>query len=75
VHVVVDQAGNHGTSAQVDAACGRCRQFCDFGITSHGNDPVAANGDRLRQGKTLVDGDDLPVRQDHVWRGLLGEHD
>ena len=43
----------------------------DLLIGPDGDDPIAADGDGLRNREALVDGDDLAVRQDDIRRRLL----
>src|SRR5215467_15611032 len=45
---------------------------CDFRIRSHGNDPVAQNGDGFRPGTGLVDGPNLGVGDHKIGGRRLG---
>ena len=71
MHVVVDESGNDRTPAQVDAPRGRRCELRHLGISADSDDAIAADGDGLGDREALVDGDDLSVREDDVWRGLL----
>ena len=58
----------------------RSGEPADVLIRAGGYDAVASDRDRLRNGKPVVDRDDLPVRKNQIRRGLLrtqrrkGEH-
>jgi hypothetical protein len=71
VHVVVDEPGNNCPPARVDAARVRTRMPGDFLVAANGNDPIAADGDGLRDREALVNGDDLAVRDDEIGRQPL----
>ena len=69
--MVVDESGHDGSSAQVDAAGGRAGKPAHVLIGPDCDDPIAGNGDGLRDGEALIDGDDLAVREDEIGLGLL----
>ena len=59
--MVIDQPGNHGFSLKVDFPGVRARERADFLIAAHRDDALAANGNRLRDAKPLIDGNDFSV--------------
>ena len=69
--MVVDHPGNDGPAAQVDAPRVRARQPRDVLIGADRDDAIATDRDRLCDRELIVNGDDLPVRQDRVGSRLL----
>ena len=71
VHMVVDEAGNDRPSAEVDSSGCRPGEPCDVSSGADGRDPVAPDGQRLRDREALVDRDDVRVDEDEIRRRLL----
>ena len=71
VRVVIDETGNHGLAAQIDALRVRSRKPGDVLIRTDGDDAISADRDRLSDRETVIDGNDLSVGQDHVGIRLL----
>ena len=61
--MVVDQTGNDRFPAQVDSSGARTRQPADLLIGADSRNPIAADGECLRDRETLIDRDDLSVRK------------
>ena len=74
VGVVVDHAGNDGFAAQIDAPRVRSRKPRDVLIGAHRDHAVAPDRHRLRDREAVIDGDDLPVRENHVGCSGLRMH-
>ena len=66
VHVIVDKAGNDRPAAQIDSPGVRSGHLTDGLVRADRDDAIAFDGDRLRDGEALVDGDDLAVRENQV---------
>src|SRR5882672_10667275 len=77
MHVRIIETGHYETSAKVDDLGVRSLGFQDFIARSHGEDSIAANGNRLgpcpcHKGRGVHDpGKDIPVGKDHVGLRLL----
>ncbi len=68
VQVPVHQARQHRASLEVDAACVCSGKAAHLVVATDGDKFVAADGNRLGNGKLSIDGDDLAVEQDGVRR-------
>ena len=70
----VVESRHHHPSAEVDRARARSRQSPHRPVVAHGDDPRAADGDRLRPGPAGVGREDLAVVEDDVgrWTGECG---
>ena len=66
VTVPLDEAGDHQLPLDVDDLGLRPDVLLDVGVDADGDDPSAADGDRLRLGRAVLDGDDLAVGDDQV---------
>jgi hypothetical protein len=71
VRVRVDEAGDHGLTAEIDPPSVRAREPLDVGVRAHRDQPIAPDGDRLGDREFVVYRDDLAVGQHEVGNGLL----
>ncbi len=69
--MIIDQPGNDGPAHQVDLSGVRPRQPGHRLVGAYRHDTIAFNGYCLRNRKTLIDGDDLPIRENQIRRRLL----
>ena len=66
--VRVHESGNHHLPRQVDDLRLLSLGLQHFVIFSDHNNPLAANGNRLRKGELVVDGHDLAAMQNQIRR-------
>jgi hypothetical protein len=64
----VDEAGQHGSSLQVDRSRQRAGQRLYCGVGADGHDSTAFDGESFGDGELLVDGDDLSGVKNEVGR-------
>ncbi len=66
VGVIVDEAGDDGASREIYGPRLRTSELIDIRIGADRDDALAADRQRLRDGKAVVDGDDLAVDENEI---------
>ena len=64
--VTLDETRDDELPLDVDHLRLRTDEFLDLRAAANGDDPAASNRDRLSVRCSLLDGDDLAVRQDEI---------